>query len=223
MKIVYRIGAAVLALCVFPAALFLPILQYAVSAVITNIGDSVTLHYLYTRFTDESSPLHGLFDGSGGDFFEKEAVKRLVPAGVSFLVFFALALLLAVAVFVVAAVSYKRLAVIILSAAGILSIIGSYVAFGKFAAPLLSGELSVLDFFDIKDAGTLLGIVISFAGSAIKVEQFTLASAPLIMGVVFAVIIVWSGAFLLTEDPAEKRAAGKPKTGKKHRRNTTAR
>lgn len=217
MKIVYRIGAAVLALCVFPAAVFLPILQYTVSAVITNIGDSVSLHYIYTRFTDESSPLHGLFDGSGGGFFEKEAVKRLVPAGIGFLVFFILALLLAVAVFVVAAASYKRLAVIILSAAGILSIIGSYIAFGKLAAPLLSGELSVLDFFDMKDAGTLLGIVISFAGAAIKVEQLTLASAPLMMGVVFAVIIVWSGAFLLTEDPAEKRAAKELKSKRKKR------
>ena len=89
MKIVFRIVTAALALCVIPAAYFLSFLKFGFSAVVMNIADDISISRAVTALTDETSPLNGFFSGSGGGkFFENEWVQSLMPAAISFLVFF---------------------------------------------------------------------------------------------------------------------------------------
>jgi hypothetical protein len=196
LKIVYRIVSALLALCVIPAAYFLSFLKYGFSAVVINIGDEVSIKYLFDQFLDKNSPLNGLFGGSG-DFFANASVKSLMPAGISFLVFFALAILISLVVFFFAAFSNMRLTITCLGAGGFLSIIGVYISFGRFAAPLLSGSTAISDFLNIGSLGFLVD-------SAIKIEIFRLTSATMIMGLIFSLIVIWGLAFVLTDDGSEK-------------------
>lgn len=210
MKIVYRIVSALLALCVIPAAYFIQILNYGISAVVVNIGENISIKYMYDEFLDESSPFHGLFTGKG-DMFANAAVKSLMPAGICFAVFFALALILSLVIFFFAVFSKKQLVITCLGGAGLLSVIGMYISFGRIAAPLLKGTISISSILNMQSLGFLID-------SAIKIKVLELTSAPLLMGLTFAAIVIWGFAFILTDDGSEKRAAKMAKLAKKQKR-----
>ncbi|NLX93817.1 MAG: hypothetical protein GXZ02_08155 [Clostridiales bacterium] len=204
MKIVFRIVTAALALCVIPAAYFLSFLKFGFSAVVMNIADDISISRAVTALTDETSPLNGLFSGSG-NFFENEWVQSLMPAAISFLVFFAIAIILSLVIFFFAVFSNKRLAMTCLGGGGIIAMIGAYISFGRFAAPLMDGTISVGNLISTEDLSALLSIAVQFLGSAIKVEILQLTSATLIMTLIFAAIVIWGLAYMLTEDESEKQ------------------
>lgn len=205
MKIVFRIVSAALALCVIPAAYFLSFLKFGFSAVLINIGDDVSISEAVTAFTDETSPLNGFFSGSGGGiFFENEWVQSLMPAAISFLVFFAIAIILSLVIFFFSVFSNKRLVITCLGGGGILAMIGAYISFGRFAAPLLDGTVQLSSLFNTADLSALMSIGVQLLGSAIGVEMLQLTSATLIMTLIFAAIVIWGLAYILTEDESEK-------------------
>ncbi len=204
MIIVFRIVTAALALCVIPAAYFLSFLKFGFSAVVMNIADDISISRAVTALTDETSPLNGLFSGSG-NFFENEWVPSLMPAAISFLVFFAIAIILSLVIFFFAVFSNKRLAMTCLGGGGIIAMIGAYISFGRFAAPLMDGTISVGNLISTEDLSALLSIAVQFLGSAIKVEILQLTSATLIMTLIFAAIVIWGLAYMLTEDESEKQ------------------
>ena len=204
MKIVFRIVTAALALCVIPAAYFLSFLKFGFSAVVMNIADDISISRAVTALTDETSPLNGLFSGAG-NLFENEWVQSLMPAAISFLVFFAIAIILSLVIFFFAVFSNKRLAMTCLGGGGIIAMIGAYISFGRFAAPLMDGTISVGNLISTEDLSALLSIAVQFLGSAIKVEILQLTSATLIMTLIFAAIVIWGLAYMLTEDESEKQ------------------
>lgn len=213
MKIVFRVVAAALALCVFPAAYFLSFLSYGFSAVIVNIGDDLTISQAVTALTDKESPINGFFSGSS-NFFENIWVTSLMPAAISFLAFFALALLLALIIFFFAAFSNKRLVITCLGGGGLLAMIAAYISFGQFAAPLLDGSIPLTSLINTTDLSGLMNIGIQLLGSAISVTALQLTDATLIMSLIFAVIVIWGLAYILTEDESEKTARKLKKSSK---------
>jgi len=216
MKIVFRIVTAALALCVIPAAYFLSFLKFGFSAVVMNIADDISISRVVTALTDETSPFNGFFSGSGGgNFFENEWVQSLMPAAISFLVFFAIAIVLSLVIFFFAVFSNKRLVMTCLGGGGILAMLGAYISFGRFAAPLLDGSISVGNLISTKDLSALLSIAVQFLGSAIKVDILQLTSATLMMTLIFAAIVIWGLAYILTEDESEKAARRLQKAKKK--------
>ena len=207
MKIVFRIIMAALALCVIPAAFLLPFIKFVFSAVVINVGDDYSIKGLYDEFFDKSSPLNGMF-GTSGELLANPAVKTLMPAAVTFLVFFCLALLISLVIFFFAVFSNKRLMMTCLGGGGLLSVIGAYIAFGRLAAPLLDGTIKVSDFINMG----MLGFLVD---AALKFDTLKLTSATLIMSLTFAAIVIWGLAYILTEDESEKRERRLQKAKKK--------
>jgi hypothetical protein len=207
MKIVFRIVTAALALCVIPAAFLLPIIKFVFSAVVINIGDDYSIKGIYDEFFAQNSPMNGMFGGSG-DLLSNPAVKSLMPAAVTCLVFFGLALVLSLVIFFFAVFSNKRLAMTCLGGVGLLSVIGTYIAFGRFSAPLLDGTIQISDFLNMG----MLGFLVD---TAVKFDTLKLTSAPLIMSLTFGAIVVWGLAYILTEDENEKKQRRMKKAKKK--------
>jgi hypothetical protein len=83
------------------------------------------------------------------------------------------------------------------------------------AAPLLDGTISVSSLISTEDLSALFSIAVQLLGSAIDVEILQLTSATMIMTLVFAVIVVWGLAYILTEDESEKAARRLKKAKKK--------
>lgn len=214
MKIVFRIVAAALALCVFPAAYFLSLLKYGFSAVVINIGDELTLKQVVTTLTDKTNPINDLLSGSG-DFFQNVWVQSLMPAAISFLVFFAIALILALVIFFFAVFSNKRLVITCLGGGGLLAIIAAYISFHQLASPLLDGTIPLNSLIDTAGLSALLSVAVQLLGSAISVTALQLTDATMIMGLIFVVIVIWGLAYILTEDENEKQQRRLKKASKK--------
>ncbi|MEI6578133.1 MAG: hypothetical protein WCN92_01565 [Eubacteriales bacterium] len=224
MKIVYRLVTALLALCVIPASYFLSFLKYGINAVVINIGDDISLKILYDQLINKTSPLNTLFSGTGAsEFFTNASIKSLMPAAICFLVFFAIAIILSLVIFFFAVFSKKLIVITSLGGAGLLSIIGAYISFGRLASPLTSGAIKINDFVDKSKIGALLNIVVGLVGSAIKIEVLKLTSATLIMALIFASIIIWGLAFIVTDDGSDKRAAKLAKLAKLEKKQNRAR
>jgi hypothetical protein len=216
MKIVFRIITAALALCVIPAAYFLSFLKYAFDAVVIKIADDISISGAVKALTDETSPLNGFFNSSGGGkFFENEWVQSLMPAAVSFLVFFAIAIILSLVIFFFAVFSNKRLVMTCLGGGGLLAMIAAYISFGRFAAPLLDGTVQLSSLFNTADLSALMSIGVQLLGSAIGVDTLQLTSAPLIMALTYGAIVIWGLAYILTEDESEKKQRRLQKAKKK--------
>ncbi len=207
MKYVFRVVSAILALCVIPAAYFLSFVQFVFSAVVANVGDDFSIKEIFEQFIDKSSPFNSLL-GDGGELMANPTVKILMPAGITFLSFFALALVLSLVIFFFALFSNKRILITSLGGAGFLSVMGMYIAFGRFVAPLLDGTIQVNDFLNVGTLGFLIN-------SVVKIEVLKLTSAPLIMAAIFALIVIWGLAFMLTEDESEKKQRRLEKAAKK--------
>jgi hypothetical protein len=207
MKIVFRIITAALALCVIPAAFLLPFIKFVFSAVVINVGDDYSIKGLYNEFFDKTSPLNGMF-GTSGDLLANPTVKMLMPAAITFLVFFCLALVISLVIFFFAVFSNKRLVMTCLGGGGLLSVIGAYIAFGRLASPLLDGTVQISDFLNMG----MLGFLVD---AAVKFDTLKLTSAPLIMALTFGAIVIWGLAYILTEDESEKKQRRLKKANKK--------
>ncbi len=217
MKILFRVVAALLALCVFPAAYFLSFFKFAISAVVMNIADDVSIHSAVKFFADPDSPAGALLRDTGG-FWKNEWIEPLKPAGISFLVFFALALVLALVIFFFAAFSNKRLVVTCLGVAGVLAMIGVYISFGRFAAPLLDGTITLTSIISTEELSFLLSITVSLLGSVVELKMFQLTSATLVMSLIFAGIAIWGLAFIITQDENERKKERELRAAKKKKK-----
>jgi len=209
MKAVYRIVTALTGLGVFACAIFLPLfrLRIGVTLLKTDIQEDFSIYSLYNYLKPNGS-LDGLITGEG-NFLNNPYVKHLMPAAVTFAAFFAAALLLALIVVFFAALSNQKLVIGILSAAGVACLIGSYIAFGRLASPLLDGSISLPELLN-------LGFISStLVGAAVKLVLLRLTSATFFMILCFAGIILWTLAFVLTEDDKEKLQRANEKAAKK--------
>lgn len=212
MKIVDRIVCALLSFAVIPVAIFTPILHWIYQLVGYNLinsllggnltssddvgwtEDNFSLYELFGMLKDFGVDFKNLFSSSS----TSDAAAQLVPYIKITFVFFISALVIALAAGVVSIVSNAKKTQMILGGCGIVSLIGMMTAFGKFAEPLVNGNITI---------GSLLDI--SWLSYVTKIESITLSSAWVFMLMLFVGLILWSLSYVLTSDNNYKKQGKK--------------
>ena len=198
MKALNRIVTALLAIAVFPVAYFTDLITVYMHATIydSNIVENLSVKRIVELFTGD-----GLFAG----VFNKDNMSGipevLLKYKGNFIVFavcFALALLIALAIIIVAAATNSRKTTAALGAAGILCLIGMKIAFSDIAAAVDAGKLTLGSLTDM-----------SFMNLFGKIVLVTMSTAPAVMTVLFLAILIWNVAFIaidLGEEQPKKKA-----------------
>lgn len=203
MKALNRIVTALLAIAVFPVAYFTDLITVYMHATIydSNIVENLSVKRIIELFTGD-----GLFAG----VFNKDNMSE-IPEGllkfkgnfIAFVVFFAIALLVALAIIIVAAATNSRKTTAALGAAGILCLIGMKIAFSDIAAAVDAGKLTLGSLTDM-----------SFMNLFGKIVLVTMSTAPAVMTVLFLAILIWNVAFIVI-DLGEEQPKKKAKNAKK--------
>ena len=203
MKALNRIVTALLAIAVFPVAYFTDIITVYAHANLydSNIVEALSIKRIVELFTGD-----GLFAG----VFNKDNMSE-IPEGllkfkgnfIAFVVFFAIAVLVALAIIIVAAATNSRKTTAALGAAGILCLIGMKIAFSDIAAAVDAGKLTLGSLTDM-----------SFMNLFGKIVLVTMSTAPAVMTVLFLAILIWNVAFIVI-DLGEEQPKKKAKHAKK--------
>ena len=192
MKALNRIVTALLAAAVFPVAYFTDLITVYMHATIydSNIVENLSVKRIIELFTGD-----GLFADlvKGGASELPDGLLKFKGNFIAFVVFFAIALLVALATVIVAAATNSRKATASLGAAGLLSIIGMRIAFSAVSSAVKAGSLTDMSFMN------LFG----------KIVLVTMSTAPAVMTVLFLAILIWNVAFIaidLGEEQPKKKA-----------------
>lgn len=203
MKALNRIVTALLAIAVFPVAYFTDLITVYMHATIydSNIVENLSVKRIVELFTGD-----GLFAG----VFNKDNMSEIPEVllkfkgnFIAFAVCFALALLIALAIIIVAAATNSRKTTAALGAAGILCLIGMKIAFSDIAAAVDAGTLTLGSLTDM-----------SFMNLFGKIVLVTMSTAPAVMTVLFLAILIWNVAFIVI-DLGEEQPKKKAKHAKK--------
>jgi hypothetical protein len=192
-KIIYRVVTALIALCAFPAAIFAPIVRVVGEVSITDsyVYEQLSLWDVYSLFFSKDSTFSGFAEGMNLTDGVKETMPALIASGCCL----AAALILAVIIACFAAFSNKKLVNVFLSAGAVCAVIAMFLSFnGGFARPFTDGTISVSD-LGLIEWGIINSLLDVFV--AIKVLQIT--SAGFLLIIVFAGVLLWTLAFVLTE------------------------
>lgn len=200
MKALNRIVTALLAAAIFPVAYFTDLITVYMHATIydSNIVENLSVKRIIELFTGD-----GLFAG----VFNKDNMSEIPEVllkfkgnFIAFAVCFALALLIAFAIIIVAAATNSRKTTAALGAAGILCLIGMKIAFSDIAAAVDAGTLTLGSLTDM-----------SFMNLFGKIVLVTMSTAPAVMTVLFLAILIWNVAFIVID-----LGEGQPKKKAKH-------
>lgn len=198
MKALNRIVTTLLAIAVFPVAYFTDLITVYMHATIydSNIVENLSVKRIIELFTGD-----GLFAG----VFNKDNMSEIPEVllkfkgnFIAFVVFFAIALLVALAIIIVAAATNSRKTTAALGAAGLLSIIGMRIAFSAVSSAVKAGTLTLGSLTDM-----------SFMNLFGKIVLVTMSTAPAVMTVLFLAILIWNVAFIaidLGEEQPKKKA-----------------
>ena len=198
MRALNRIVTALLAIAVFPVAYFTDLITVYMHATIydSNIVENLSVKRIIELFTGD-----GLFAG----VFNKDNMSEIPEVllkfkgnFIAFVVFFAIALLVALAIIIVAAATNSRKTTAALGAAGLLSIIGMRIAFSAVSSAVKAGTLTLGSLTDM-----------SFMNLFGKIVLVTMSTAPAVMTVLFLAILIWNVAFIaidLGEEQPKKKA-----------------
>ena len=190
MKALNRIVTALLAAAIFPVAYFTDIITVYAHANLydSNIVEALSIKRIVELFTGD-----GLFAG----VFNKDNMSEIPEVllkfkgnFIAFVVCFALALLIALAIIIVAAATNSRKTTAALGAAGIAAAVD--------AGTLTLGSLTDMSFMN------LFG----------KIVLVTMSTAPVVMAVLFLAILIWNVAFIVI-DLGEEQPKKKAKHAKK--------
>jgi hypothetical protein len=197
MKALNRIVTALLAIAVFPVAYFTDLITVYMHATIydSNIVENLSVKRIIELFTGD-----GLFADlvKGGASELPDGLLKFKGNFIAFAVCFALALLIALAIIIVAAATNSRKTTAALGAAGILCLIGMKIAFSDIAAAVDAGTLTLGSLTDM-----------SFMNLFGKIVLVTMSTAPAVMTVLFLAILIWNVAFIaidLGEEQPKKKA-----------------
>lgn len=188
--VIYKLVTIALAVAVFPITYFKDLIYFEVIHYgVTGSNVSTTYESLSIS---EASDLIEQFSSmtTGNDGYLKELLSLDIyrPAIIA-AVFFAIALLIAVAIIVVAIVSRKTLPVICLSGASVVSMIISYCVFTfAFARPVINGDVTLADL--LNTSNYLVSVVIGiFAGN---VSSLRLDDAFTTVFFLLLAVFVWT-------------------------------
>lgn len=207
MRIVHRIVTPILSLLIFPAVIFLPLFRMVISSgfstetktnVLSNFGLSefISLFDIMNLRNNESNNLvKSIFDIVANSKL-KENITSLssLPWGIVFLVFFAIVLIIALALLIVSAATKKPSVSVFLSIGGIISALIMNASFNAFAAPFLSGEFSLNSI--LGNTNQLLSVI--FGGLA-SVEYMKLGIAYTAILLIFIVTLILSISALVEQ------------------------
>lgn len=206
MKYLYKAVNAILALATIPATFFLEFFFIQASTSIIDVGvkESFSLSRLYDIFIKKTDPF-AIFFQNAGYFAWPEEFEPLTPWLIASAVCFALAIIAAIFICVWTICSNKRIVNIIVSGAGILSTILMSVFFSKAASFITLGTVNYVKALGGK------GIVGSIIGSVVSVDTLMLGGFKNALIILFALIIVWTFAFILIDlgDDKETKSAKK--------------
>ena len=203
MKALNRIVTALLAAAIFPVAYFTDIITVYAHANLydSNIVEALSIKRIVELFTGD-----GLFAG----VFNKDNMSEIPEVllkfkgnFIAFVVFFAIALLVALAIIIVAAATNSRKTTAALGAAGLLSIIGMRIAFSAVSSAVKAGTLTLGSLTDM-----------SFMNLFGKIVLVTMSTAPAVMTVLFLAILIWNVAIIVI-DLGEEQTKKKAKHAKK--------
>ena len=219
MKIVDRIVCALLSFGVILAAFFAPLIhwlyQITVYGIANGILGGVTGEYIGNAndqgWTEDDYSLYNIYKllkDFGVDFKElfsgnKELNPNLEvfePLIKPVLIFFAITLVIALATGIVSLSSKAKTPRMILSGAGIVSLIFLKSSFDKLVLPIVEGKVTL---------GSLLDI--PWLGMITKVEVVNLSGGWVMMIMLFAAVILWNVSYLLTSDEKNKAIVKKGK------------
>ncbi|MBQ7547749.1 MAG: hypothetical protein IJT41_12375 [Clostridia bacterium] len=196
-KIVYKVVAVLLALCVIPIAIFTPMVQVVGSVSIrdTLIGEHVSLYDIYQLFLGKHAIYH-----AQESLEMTEEVRSTMPWLITSGVFLGVALLLGIAAAVTAICCKSKLPTLIVSIAAGMSVFGLFRAFRAFAAPYLDGTIT------LAKMGVLgKNFLSSIASAIVKLEILQISSAGFLMFGAFIALFLWTGAFMLVEIGEDKK------------------
>ncbi|NLP47466.1 MAG: hypothetical protein GX345_00810 [Clostridiales bacterium] len=203
MKFVYRLVAALLALAIIPSAYFLSFFYYSFDAGLLYVADEVYISDTVNSLSGNDSVIKDLLTGKS-EILSSHGVEQIKPTLIIFVAFFALALILSLIIFFFALFSNKQGLITALAGGGLASMAGVYISFGHMAKMLTSGQIPLSSFFESQGLSFLLNLGIQLADSILGLKALRLTSATLIMTVLFAAIVIWGLAFILTDDSKEK-------------------
>ena len=224
MKALYKVVSAVLPLLLFPVLLFTPFLK-----IIVSVGSStdtvVNGTYSVKQLYDLVMPLKDSIQKTGWSFASiPDSVKDAIGApAVLFVLFLALAIVMALLLFVFGLFTKKKKLCLLFAALGLAFTVGMNISFDALAKPLVSGVVSVTDLFgkdfisvitglvgggsvdlgSVLGSGTgLLSIFSSLLGGGstlINIRLLSLSVTYILMLLIYIVLTVWNIAHLLIE------------------------
>lgn len=202
-KIVYKVVAVLLFLSTIPLALFTPMIRIVgeVSFAKSYVGEDVSLYDIYDLFLKKDAALKTEKTGEMTD-----AVRHTMPWLITSGSLLGAALLVAIAGGVLAIVCRKKFPALIFSGAGLLLVIGTFKAFGTFAAPFVDGTISTADLGLVKE-----GIFSLIFSAMFQLKVLQLSTAPFLMLGAFIAVFLWTGAFMLVEIGEEPKKIKKVK------------
>ncbi len=212
MKIVDRIVCALLSFGVILAAFFAPLIHWFYQITVYGIAngllggvtgeyisgandqgwteDDYSLYNIYKLLKDFGVDIKELF---AGNTEINPNLEIFVPLIKPVLICFALALIIALVTAIVSLASKAKLPRMILSGAGIISLIFLKSSFDKLVLPIVSGKVTL---------GSLLDI--PWLGMITKIEVINLSGGWVMMIMLFAAIILWNLSYILTSDEKNK-------------------
>ncbi len=199
MDIFYRIVMALAAVAVPISAFFCKLVHFIVEsdlfALLAKLQgntedtgateDKFSIYYVWKTFGDE------IKNAGTGDIGKVwESVSEIHAPIIATLVFFALAIVIALVIFFFACFSNKKKIPLALSAAGIASVVCMYISFNAVASPILSGDISLGVFFESAIVSAILPYIASFS-------LLRLSDAFYVMLFLYIGMAVWSGAHII--------------------------
>lgn len=208
MKYLYRIVNALLAVSIFPAALFLDFIIIRLSTTLMEAGleESLSLWELGEYLTGKKTFFGMDFSQSLGTFTFPEALEPSKAKLIAAVVGFAMAIIAALFVLIWSICSNKRLPIVIGSAVGIISVIVMTSCFHSVTSLIVNGTVNVVELFTSN-------WIVSLIGGVVNVDMLGFAGFQNGMIIIFVAMLIWTAAFWLVEigEPKEEKPAKKSK------------
>lgn len=208
MKYLYRIVNILLALAMFPVVIFCDLISFRMSTSLydqVGLQESVSIKFIIDVLTGKEAFWYEmLVKDSVGNFSWPTELDPIKGRLITIAVCFVLVLVAMIFIIIWSIFSSKRIPVIAVTAAALISTIVMIACFNSAALLIVDGTVNLIG--AISD-NWLVGL----AGNFIGVDGLILGGFQ--NGIIFVLIglIVWTGAFYLIEigEPAEEKSKSK--------------
>lgn len=222
MKILNRIVTFLLGLAVFPALIFRILLRAVVS-----INQDTSIFKILSAFSETVNRKmeitvsikeligyiqDGTFSLGGMDFSFDKLPKQLFMTKnwlIATGVLIGITLIIAIVIMGCALFTKAHITVMGLSAGAIACLAAALKCFGNFAAPFVDGTIDLGSLLINSLTGDSMNIIGTIGAAAlkgaIKVDILQLGNAVFTIGIIFAIILLWTFAYYITLPENEKK------------------